>query len=148
MLRIGQLAARTGFSDRTIRYYESIGLLAPRARSEGGYRLYGDEAVERLRLIERAKRLGLSLEEIREVTGLIDRGACPCGHVLELIGAQLSRAEAAISELEAFRDDLQRFRRRAERMPKTQGACEIIGTVEVRPLRLALGGAGRSPLGR
>lgn len=144
MLRIGDLAARTGFSDRTIRYYESVGLIAARARSSAGYRLYDGSAVERLRLIERAKRLGLSLDEIREVTTLIDRGACPCGHVMELIDAQLAKADAAISELRAFSEDLRRFRKRAEDMPRSEGACEIIGAAEIRALSYPLRGAARA----
>lgn len=65
LLQIGQVAEAVGLSLRTVRYYEELGLLEAVARSEGGFRLYGDEQVEQLRLIKRMKPLGLSLDEMR-----------------------------------------------------------------------------------
>ena len=64
-LKIGELARQTGLSIKTIRYYESRGLLEKPPRTESGYRLYGPEEVARLRFVQRAKLLGLTLEEIR-----------------------------------------------------------------------------------
>ena len=66
-LKIGELARQTGLSIKTIRYYESRGLLEQPPRTEGGYRLYGPEEVARLWFVQRAKLLGLTLEEIREL---------------------------------------------------------------------------------
>ena len=60
-LKIGELARQTGLSIKTIRYYESRGLLEQTPRTEGGYRLYGPEEVARLRFVQRAKLLGLTL---------------------------------------------------------------------------------------
>lgn len=66
--RIEQVAARTGLTKRTLRYYEEIGLLAPPSRTEGGYRLYSEHDVQELERIKRLKDLlGFSLAEIREI---------------------------------------------------------------------------------
>ena len=66
--RIEQVAARTGLTKRTLRYYEEIGLLAPPTRTEGGYRLYSQADIAHLELIKRLRDLlGFSLAEIREL---------------------------------------------------------------------------------
>jgi DNA-binding transcriptional MerR regulator len=71
-MQIGEVAERTGLSLRTIRYYEEVGLAVPSARSEGGFRLYVEDDVERLRVIMQMKPLGFSLEEMRELLALLD----------------------------------------------------------------------------
>jgi DNA-binding transcriptional MerR regulator len=67
MLQIGEVAERAGLSLRTVRYYEEMGLLAPEARTDGGFRLYTEEQVERLLLIKQMKPLGFSVQEMREL---------------------------------------------------------------------------------
>ena len=67
LLQIGQVAERIGLSLRTVRYYEEMGLLPPAQRSEGGFRLYTDEHVDRLQLIKGMKPLGFSVQEMREL---------------------------------------------------------------------------------
>jgi DNA-binding transcriptional MerR regulator len=73
-MQIGEVAERIGLSLRTIRYYEEVGLAVPSARSEGGFRLYVEDDVERLRVIMQMKPLGFSLEEMRELLALLDAG--------------------------------------------------------------------------
>ncbi|MEU2349347.1 MerR family transcriptional regulator [Modestobacter sp. NPDC049651] len=73
-MQIGEVAERIGLSLRTIRYYEEVGLAVPSARSDGGFRLYADDDVERLRVIMQMKPLGFSLEEMRELLELLDAG--------------------------------------------------------------------------
>lgn len=109
MLQIGALAARTGTSPDTVRYYERLGLLESPRRSEGGYRLYGKEDIGRLQFIRRAKRLGLSLEEVRGLLGLAQRGECrPLRRqVAELVRAKLDECEAKLAELSCFKADLE-----------------------------------------
>lgn len=70
--QIGEVADLTGLSLRTIRYYEEMGLVAPSARSQGGFRLYSDADVERLMLIKRMKPLEFSLDQMREVLKALD----------------------------------------------------------------------------
>lgn len=71
-MQIGEVAEQTGLSLRTIRYYEEMGLVAPTARTAGGFRLYTDADVARLQLIKRMKPLEFSLEETRELLAVLD----------------------------------------------------------------------------
>lgn len=86
---IGTLARLAGMPIQTIRYYEQRGLLPKPQRSASGYRIYGDEAVDRLVFIKKAQNLGLRLQDIREILDLADRGRCPCGHVQRLLKTRL-----------------------------------------------------------
>jgi MerR family copper efflux transcriptional regulator len=72
-MQIGEVAARTELSLRTIRHYEETGLVIPSARSQGGFRLYTEHDVERLMVIRRMKPLGFSLEEMRDLLEATDR---------------------------------------------------------------------------
>jgi len=115
-LKIGELARQTGRSIKAIRYYEQRGLLEQPPRTEAGYRLYGPEEVARLRFVQRAKLLGLTLEEIRELVGLAAR--CNEGELVprleEVLEAQLKKTERKMAELTAFRQNLLYYRKRAE----------------------------------
>jgi len=114
-LKIGELARQTGLSIKTIRYYERRGLLEQPPRTQGGYRLYGLEEVARLRFVQRAKLLGLTLEEIKELVGLAVR--CNEGEIVprleEVLEAKLKETEHKMVELSAFRQNLLYYRERA-----------------------------------
>lgn len=71
-LQIGEVAARTGLSIKTIRHYDEVGLVVPSARSTGGFRLYTTDDVDRLLAIRRMKPLGFSLDEMRALLAAID----------------------------------------------------------------------------
>ncbi|MCH8980047.1 MAG: MerR family transcriptional regulator, partial [Armatimonadetes bacterium] len=71
-MKIGELAKRTGLSSTTLRYYESRGLLPPKKRTESGYREYDGSSIERVETVLAAKRLGFSLEEIRQMLQVLD----------------------------------------------------------------------------
>jgi|SRR5690625_4662518 len=70
-MQIGEVAERTGLSQRTIRYYGEVGLVPPSSRTEGGFRLFTEDDVATLELIKKMKPLGYSLEEMRDVLDLI-----------------------------------------------------------------------------
>ena len=119
--QIGEVAERTGLSLRTIRYYEEMGLIAPSARTGGGFRLYSDTDVSRLMLIKRMKPLDFSLEEMRDVLGILDSfdavggGGEDASALVERLGmyhdAALARVEALQQQLaiaEEFAADLRR----------------------------------------
>ena len=72
-MQIGEVAARTELSLRTIRHYEETGLVVPSARSQGGFRLYTEADVARLMVIRRMKPLGFTLEQMRELLDATDR---------------------------------------------------------------------------
>jgi MerR family transcriptional regulator, copper efflux regulator len=105
-VRIGQLAAQTGFSVRTIRFYEQSGLLPAPHRTPAGYRSYDQDAVTRLRFVRSAQTLGLSLAEIAEVLRIRDYQGPPCSYVAELLETHVTALETRIKELTALRDEL------------------------------------------
>lgn len=72
-MQIGEVAARTELSLRTIRHYEETGLVAPSARSQGGFRLYTETDVARLMVIRRMKPLGFTLDQMRDLLDATDR---------------------------------------------------------------------------
>jgi DNA-binding transcriptional MerR regulator len=78
-MQIGEVAERTGLSVRTIRFHEESGLVAPSARSQGGFRLYTQHDVRQLERIRRLKPLDLTLEEMREVLALLDEASGRAG---------------------------------------------------------------------
>jgi DNA-binding transcriptional MerR regulator len=78
-LTVSDLGAEVGLSAATVRYYERLGLLPAPERSAAGYRQYHQDAVERLRFIKSAQRLGLRLREIAELLAICDQGLCPAG---------------------------------------------------------------------
>ena len=105
-MRIGQLAAQTGYSVRTIRFYEQSGLLPAPSRTPAGYRSYDQDAVARLRFVRSAQALGLSLAEIAEVLRIRDHQGLPCSYVAELLDTHIGALDARIKELTALRDEL------------------------------------------
>ncbi len=105
-MRIGTVAEHAGVTTKTIRYYESIRLLAEPLRTPSGYREYGDDAVERLRFIRDAQLSGLSLVEIQSVLELKDAGARSCGHAIALLDRHLAEIDEQIARLEVARTEL------------------------------------------
>lgn len=100
--RIGEVAERVGLSLRTVRYYEEQGLVVPASRTDGGFRLYADAQVERLRLIKATKPLGFSLDEMRELLAARDALA-------DAAAAPDARAAAA-ERLRGLADEVERRR--------------------------------------
>lgn len=111
-LRIGQLAKATGINPRTLRYYETIGLLQPVARTSAGYRLYSSEAVDRLRFVRRGQRLGLTLKDIAAILKITDTGGIPCQYILSVIDRELPRIEAQIRWLNRLHHHLSSLKAR------------------------------------
>jgi DNA-binding transcriptional MerR regulator len=105
-LLIGDLAERAGVPTPTIRYYESIGLLRPAARSAAGYRRYPERTVEELRFIKKAQALGFTLDEIGEILTLSRSGKAPCSQVLSLGHQHLAAVDERLRRLQVFREQL------------------------------------------
>jgi DNA-binding transcriptional MerR regulator len=107
---ISDVASRTGFTPSALRFYENAGLITPE-RTDAGYRIYDERAVERLRFIARAKQLGLSLDEITELVVLWDGDQCaPVAQRLrDLVAEKITETQTRVAELIAFASDLQRF---------------------------------------
>jgi len=108
-LFIGALAKRAGVNTTTIRYYETIGLLPQTQRGENRYRLYSKETVELLQFIAKAKRLGFTLSEIKEIVGIAQQGGQPCVHVRTLVEEKLADLDQMLTDLIALRKRLKRL---------------------------------------
>jgi MerR family copper efflux transcriptional regulator len=114
---IHDLAQASGVSAKTIRYYESIGLLPAPPRAENNYRQYGADAVERLRFIVSARSLDFSLTDIAEFLSARDEGTLPCKRVLDSIEGRIADIDRRIAGLLALRDNLSRVRADGEGLP-------------------------------
>lgn len=112
-MRIGELASATGVSDKTIRYYEDIGVLPEPERTPSGYRDYTADVADRIRFVKAAQATGLRLGEIREIVALRDRGQAPCSHVAEVVAHRSAELDDQIAELTRMRGELRRLARRA-----------------------------------
>ncbi|MBN8713517.1 MAG: heavy metal-responsive transcriptional regulator [Xanthomonadales bacterium] len=129
-LTIGGVARRAGVGIDTIRYYEREGLLPPPRRRASGYRDYGLDMVERLRFIRRAKDLGFTLEEVRELLALStdrERG----------VESVKQRAQVRLDQVNQRIRELQRMRRGLQQLID---ACPGHGALEHCPILRALGG--------
>lgn len=102
-MKIGQVAQVTGLNIRTIRFYEEHGVLPPHPRTESGYRIFDAGDLERLDFIKKAKRLGLSLLEIKDILAITDQGQATCTHVRQLLTAKVDELNRAMRELAEFR---------------------------------------------
>ena len=109
MLTIGQLAKAVGVRTSALRYYETEGLLAANGRSDSGYRLYKPEAVERLRLIQRAQRLGFSLADIRILLDGYDQGNLSDATLIETAESRYLALDKQVTELLTLQHELQLF---------------------------------------
>jgi DNA-binding transcriptional MerR regulator len=106
-MRIGELSERAGVNPKTIRYYESIGVLPEPPRTHSGYRDYDDEHVEHVRFIKSAQRLGLKLEEIAEVLAFRDRGERPCDYVVDLVRREVDELSSRLREMRRLQRELE-----------------------------------------
>lgn len=108
-LSIGLVARRTGATVPTVRYYEDIGLLPPAARTEAGQRSYDEAAIRRLVFIRRCRDFGFSIEQVRELVGLVDEPDRPCAEVRDIAAAHLAQVRQKLEELKALEASLSTF---------------------------------------
>ena len=129
-LGIGELAARAGVTPETIRYYERDGVLPPAARAGAGrYRRYGEADVERLQFLRRARELGFSLDEVRELLALADGDpARDCAEVDRIARAHLAAVRAKLARLATLRAELERIVGACEG-GRGVGECRILGAL-------------------
>jgi MerR family copper efflux transcriptional regulator len=111
LVQISELAAESGVPTSTLRYYERIGLVRPQGRSAGGYRLYDETAVERVAFIGRAKRLGMSLDDVAVLIEAWFAGECePLQDQLRaFVGGRIGELRRQIADESAFEHQLERI---------------------------------------
>jgi MerR family transcriptional regulator, copper efflux regulator len=107
-VRIGALAAKTGCSIPTIRYYEEVGLIPPAARTESGHRVYQPAAAQLLGFIRRCRDFGFSLEQVRSLLSLA-QGKKDCTEARDVAQEQLSTVRAKMLELMTLERTLAQF---------------------------------------
>ncbi|MFE9622130.1 MerR family transcriptional regulator [Streptomyces sp. NPDC006527] len=129
-MQIGEVAARTELSLRTIRHYEEAGLVVPSARSQGGFRLYTQADVDRLMVIRRMKPLGFTLDQMRELLAAVDR--------LDAGGVAAQEREALLQRVRGFEETAQQ--RVADLRTQLARAEDFAATLSER-LRRATGPA-------
>lgn len=129
-MRIGELGQLAGVSAKTIRYYESVGLLDEPDRTASGYRDYDDGAVERLRFVRDAQASGLTLAEILSVLELKEAGERSCAHTAALLERHLAEIDAQLARLTEARASLQQLADRASSLDPAActdpNRCQVI----------------------
>ncbi|MCA0174843.1 MAG: Cu(I)-responsive transcriptional regulator [Proteobacteria bacterium] len=133
-MNIGQAAKASGVSAKMIRHYESVGLLPETARTEAGYRQYGDSAIGTLRFIRQSRDLGFSIEQIRELLSLWHNRKRPSRQVKALAQAHIEELDAKLTELAAMKATLAHLVQCCHGDDRPD--CPIIATLEAaEPVR-------------
>ncbi|MCU6664885.1 HTH-type transcriptional regulator ZntR [compost metagenome] len=131
MYRIGEIAKLAGVTPDTIRYYEKQQMMEHEVRTEGGFRLYTDKDLQRLKFIRHARQLGFTLESIRELLSIrIDPQHHTCQESKSIVQARLNEVEARIEELQAMRLSLQRLNDACCGTSHSSVYCSILETLE------------------
>ncbi len=112
LIKIGELAKRTGATVETIRYYEKEGLLPKPSRSAGNYRLYNDTHIERLQFILHCRTLDMTLDEVRVLLQYWDEPDRDCGNVNALLDEHIEAVEVRIEELMQLKQHLMVLRKK------------------------------------
>ncbi|MBX3624754.1 MAG: helix-turn-helix domain-containing protein [Rhizobacter sp.] len=108
-LSIGLVARQTGCTVPTIRYYEEIGLLPPAHRTDAGQRHYDERTIRRLTFIRRCRDFGFSIDQVRELVGLVDQPERPCNEVRDIAALHLTQLRSRLAELKALEASLSAF---------------------------------------
>ncbi|PSB06862.1 heavy metal-responsive transcriptional regulator [Pleurocapsa sp. CCALA 161] len=135
---IGKLSDRVGVSAHTIRYYERLELLKPPKRTESQYRIYGKQDEERLRFIHKAKKFGLSLDEIKQLIAISTKGMPPCASLKTMVKQHLDDLDRQIAEMISLRQELASRYKKIDKSlpdastPATEEICQgkICGLIE------------------
>lgn len=126
-LRISDVAAKTGLSVDTLRYYERIGLLPKVNRAASGARLYNDKDLARVRFIQRAQKMDFTLAEIADLLRMREAPHKARKTVRELTARKLAEVKSHLTELKTLRDELQLL---LNLCAEAKGGCPIIEEID------------------
>lgn len=100
LLKIGQLAARSGLTARNLRFYADAGVFGELPRSPKGYRLFPPEALQWVRILKASQAAGFTLDEVQDLLRALRQDSAPCAHVREALGGKLSALETKLAEIQ------------------------------------------------
>jgi DNA-binding transcriptional MerR regulator len=128
MLKIGEVSKRSGIGVEALRFYEKGGLLDKPSRTYGGYRVYGEDVLERLAFIKQAQALGFSLDEIRRIVEDARKGQSPCEEVREIVRRRMEELDERLCELQKYRKELKQTLDEWDKVGRAPG--RICGLIE------------------
>ena len=133
--KIGELAKQTGLAVGTLRYYSDLGLLQPVHRGDNGYRYYSQNASREVEFIKKAQAIGFTLEEIKTILDVRDRGEKPCSLVQSLLERKIEQLEIQIKKMSLFKQELEEYRTSWINNPNpeldSQEVCPLISGVSL-----------------
>jgi len=130
-MTIGDVSKQTGIGIETIRFYERKGLIPEPPRTDGGYRIYPEDTVARLRFIRRAKELGFTLSEIADLLFIRGDSGADCGEVREQAIAKITDVARRISDLKRIKKQLETIASECE-AGRPLDECPILEALEGR----------------
>jgi DNA-binding transcriptional MerR regulator len=131
LLKIGEVAQRSGLGVEALRFYESRGLIEPVTRTSAGYRLYDAAVFERLDFIKKAQAVGFNLDEIARIIAEARQGQPPCAEVRRLAAEKLAELDRRLAELRRYRRELQETIEAWERVGEKEGVvCGLIESLK------------------
>ena len=128
MLKIGEVSKRSGVGVEALRFYEKSGLLERPSRTYSGYRVYGEDVLERLAFIKQAQALGFSLEEVRRIIEDARKGQSPCEEVREIVRRRMEELDERLRELQRHRRELKATLEEWDKVGRAPG--HICGLIE------------------
>ncbi len=129
ILRIGEVAERSGLASSAIRYYESLGIVPEPDRTDSGYRRYADDDLDLLRFVARLRRLEFPLSDVREIVALRRDGIAPCAAVRATISREATAVESRIEDLKRLQRELRTLEAQVKDMPDdwpTACVCNVV----------------------
>src|SRR5919112_974635 len=128
MLKIGEVSKRRGVGVEALRFYEKSGLLDRPSRTYSGYRVYGEDVLDRLAFIKQAQALGFSLDEIRRIVEDARKGQSPCDEVREIVRRRMEELDERLRELQRHRKELKQTLEEWDKVGRAPG--HICGLIE------------------
>jgi Cd(II)/Pb(II)-responsive transcriptional regulator len=128
-MRIGKLASMAGSQPETVRYYERLGLLPSPERTEGNYRIYDENHLERLRFIRNCRAVGMSLEEVQRLLYFRDRPDLACHEINRLLDTHIAKVGEQLRDLRRLEKYLHELRACCD-TPRTAGDCGILAELD------------------
>lgn len=135
MFQVGEVSRRLDLNPQTLYFYERIGLIPSPQRTEAGYRLFSQQDVDRLTFITRAKSLGLSLDEIKDILALKDGRSLTCQAVYKRLSKKVSEIEDTMRQLKTLHDELIPLVNQCyANLQTTDRECVVLDQSQVTPL--------------